>query len=61
MKNQDDQIRENILNEISNSNMSFQRKIKMLKLMDVAYRNTLGVFYLSDKELAENDILNRSM
>jgi hypothetical protein len=61
MKNQNKKIRENILNEISNSKMSFKRKMKMLKLMDVAFRNTLGVFYLSNKELVENDILNRSM
>jgi len=54
-------LKEELLREITDSNMSFQRKVKVLKLMDQAFRNHLGVFFLSDDELEENDMLMRSM
>ena len=61
MKNQDKKIREDILNEIAKSNMTIQRKMRLMELMDSAFRKYLGIIYLSDKELEKNDILNRSM
>ncbi len=61
MKNLNTTIREEILTEITNSNMTIQRKMKLMELMDNAFRKYLGVIYLSDKELEDNDILNRSM
>lgn len=57
----DNKLREDLLNEIINSNMTLQRKMKVLKLLDNAFRKYLGVIYLSDEELEQNDILNRSM
>ena len=61
MKTQNQQIKENLINEITNSKMSFERKIKVLQLLDKAFRKYLGKIYLSDKEIEQNDILNRSM
>jgi len=51
----------NIINEIIDSNMSFNRKMKVLKQLDKVFRNHYGKIYLSNKELDENDILIRSM
>ena len=61
MNNLDKKRRENILNEITNSNMTIQRKMRLMELIDGAFRKYLGVIYLSDKELEQKDILNRSM
>jgi len=61
MTKQDFKIKEELLNEITNSNMTLQRKMKVMELLDAAFRKYLGVIYLSDKELEKNDILNRSM
>ncbi len=61
MKDSNQKIKEDILNEITNSNMTLQRKMKLMKLMDSAFRKYLGIIYLSDEELSENDLLNRSM
>jgi len=54
-------IREDLLHEITNSNMTFERKMKLMRLLDKAFRKYLGVIYLSDAELESNDFLNRSM
>ena len=51
----------NIINQIIDSEMSFNRKAKVLKLLDKAFRKHYGKIYLSDSELNENDILLRSM
>jgi len=51
----------NIINEITDSNMSFNRKMKVLKQLDTAFRKHYGKIYLSDNELNENDMLLRSM
>lgn len=61
MKELDKQLAKKLINEISDSNMTFQRKMKVLKLLDKAFRKHLGLFYLTDKELEEGDILYRSM
>ena len=61
MENVNTQLKDDILHEITHSNMSFERKMKVMKLLDQAFRKYLGVFYLSDQELEDNDILNRSM
>jgi len=61
MTKQDFKIKEELLNEITNSNMTLQRKMKVMELLDAAFRKYLGVIYLSDKEIEQNDILNRSM
>jgi len=47
----------NIINEITDSNMSFNRKMKVLKQLDTAFRKHYGKIYLSDNELDENDML----
>ena len=54
-------IREDLLHEITNSNMTFERKMKLMRLLDKAFRKYLGVIYLTDAELESNDFLNRSM
>ena len=55
------QLKEMLLQEITDSNMTFQKKMRVLKLLDQAFRKHLGVIFLSNKELEENDILQRSM
>ncbi len=54
-------LKEDLINEITDSNMTFERKIKVMKLLDFAFRKYLGVIYLSNQELEDNDLLNRSM
>lgn len=61
MKKLDKELAEKLIIEITESNMTFQKKMTVLKLLDKAFRKHLGVFYLSDKELEDNDILYRSM
>ena len=54
-------IREDLLHDITNSNITFERKMKLMRLLDKTFRKYLGVIYLSDAELESNDFLNRSM
>jgi hypothetical protein len=61
MKEKNKKIREDLLHEITNSNMTFERKMKLMRLLDKAFRKYLGTIYLSDEELERNDFLNRSM
>ncbi len=61
MKKLDKILAEKLISEITDSNMTFQKKMKVLRLLDQAFRKHLGVLYMSDKELEENDILYRSM
>ena len=61
MKELDKELAEKMIFEITNSNMSFQKKMKVLRLLDEAFRKYMGVFYLSDNELEDKDILIRSM
>jgi hypothetical protein len=61
MKEENKKIREDLLHEITNSNMTFERKMKLMRLLDKAFRKYLGTIYLSDEELERNDFLNRSM
>jgi hypothetical protein len=61
MKSENQKIKNTLVKEITNSNMTLKRKMKVLKLLDSAFREYLGVIYLSDKELEQKDILNRSM
>ena len=61
MNKLDKKIREDILIEIYNSNMTLKRKMKIMELMDNTFRKYLGTIYLSDEELQKKDILNRSM
>ena len=57
----DKELANKLITEITDSNMTFQRKMKVLRLLDKAFRKHMGVFYLSDKELEDDDILYRSM
>ena len=61
MKEDNRKIRDDLLDEITNSNMTFERKMKLMRLLDKAFRKYLGIIYLSDEELERNDFLNRSM
>ncbi len=61
MKELDKELAKKLIFEISNSNMKFRRKMKVLKMLDKAFRKYMGIFYLSDKELEEDDIIYRSM
>jgi hypothetical protein len=61
MKIKNQQLKNKLIDEITNSKMTLERKMKVLELLDDAFRKYLGVIYLSDKELEQNDILNRSM
>lgn len=61
MSNSDKQLREELLNEITNSNMTITRKLKVMQLLDKAFRKYLDVMYLSDDEIQRKDILSRSM
>lgn len=59
MKEENLKIRQDLLYEITNSNMTFQRKMKLMRMLDNAVRKYLGVNYLSNEELNTNDFLNR--
>ncbi len=62
MKNSDIKLKEELLNEIVNSNMTLKKKMKVLRILDKAFRRYLGVIYLSDEELDELSLFhNRSM
>jgi hypothetical protein len=61
MKEPIEDLKDKIIGEIELSNMKFKRKMRLLKLLDQAFRKEMGVFYLSDEELESTDILNRSM
>ena len=61
MKELDTDLAKKLIIEITDSNMTFQKKMKVLKLLDKAFRKHMGVFYLSDKELEDKDVLFRSM
>ena len=61
MKNNKQQLKDEFLNEILNSKISFNRKTKILQILDKLFRDKLGIIYLSDKELEDKDIMNRSM
>lgn len=61
MKATNKEIVSNIVNEVTDSNMTLKRKMIVLKLLDEAFRKYYGALYLSDNELSENDILFRSM
>ncbi len=61
MKEVDKELAKELIIEITDSNMTFQRKMRILKLLDRAFRKHLGVFYLSDKELEDKDVIFRSM
>jgi len=61
MKELDTELAKKLIIEITDSNMTFQKKMKVLKLLDEAFRKHMGVFYLSDQELEDKDVLFRSM
>lgn len=61
MENSKQKLARDLVREITNSNMSFHKKLIVLHLLDTAFREHLGAFYLSNKELEEKDILFRSM
>ena len=61
MEQSKEQLRDELLKEITSSKMTFKRKIKVMKLLDKAFRNYLGIICLSDQEIEDMDILNRSM
>lgn len=39
-------MKNTLVKEITNSNMTLKRKMKVLKLLDSAFREYLGVIYL---------------
>ena len=53
MKNSDIKLKEELLKEIVNSNMTLKRKMKVLNILDKAFRKYLGIIYLSDEELED--------
>jgi len=62
MKDSDIKLKEELLNEIVNSNMTLKKKMKVLNILDKAFRKYLGIIYLSDEELDELSLFhNRSM
>jgi len=61
MKNTDEKLAQDLIKEITTSNMSIKRKLVILELLDKAFRKHFGIIYLSNHELEENDILYRSM
>jgi len=62
MKDSDIKLKEELVKEIVNSNMTLKRKMKVLNILDKAFRKYLGIIYLSDKELDELSLFhNRSM
>ena len=61
MKQTNAELRDNLLKEVSDSNISLERKMKILQLIDAAFREYMGAVYLTDEELEQNDILSRSM
>lgn len=61
MKKSDKKLIQDLVNEITISNMNIQKKLVVLKLLDEAFRKYFGTIYLSNIELENNDILIRSM
>lgn len=59
MKNEQS-LRNALLEEIEGSGIKLDSKLRLMELMDKAFREQLGVFFLSDEELEQKDILNRS-
>ena len=55
-----DTLRSELLNEIENSGIRLEKKLRLMELMDKAFRQHLGTFFLSNEELEQRDILNRS-
>ena len=61
MKNTNKKLIQDLVKGITTSNMSIQKKLVMLELLDKAFRKHFGIIYLSNQELEDNDILFRSM
>ncbi len=53
-------LRNALIEEIEGSGIKLDSKLRLMELMDKAFREQLGVFFLSDEELEQKDILNRS-
>lgn len=61
MSTNDSPLKDQILTLVEESRMKLDNKLKLLWLMDKAFRKSMGPVYLGDKELEKNDILGRSM
>ncbi|OUS02577.1 hypothetical protein A9Q86_03490 [Flavobacteriales bacterium 33_180_T64] len=61
MKDTDKKLAQDLVKEITTSNMTIQKKLLVLELLDKAFRKHFGIIYLSNHELEDNDILFRSM
>ena len=61
MDTRDQKLRDEILKVLLNSRMTHKNKMKIMELMDKAFRKYMGIIYLSDEEIESKDILNRSM
>ncbi len=61
MKTPNQLLAEELVKEVTNSNMTIEKKLRILRLLDEAFREHLGIIFLSNAELSENDILFRSM
>lgn len=55
------QLKEQILSLVEESRMKLDNKLKLLWLMDKAFKASIGTFYVTDEELEERNILYRSM
>lgn len=56
-----DPLKDEILDLIENSNMKIGNKLSLMKLLDKAFRQHMGVMFVTDEEIEQNDILSRSM
>ena len=56
MKDSDKKLAQDIVKEITTSNMTIQKKLLVLELLDKAFRKHFGIIYLSNQELVDNDI-----
>lgn len=61
MRNEDSKLKDQILNIVEESRMKLDNKLKLMWLMDKAFRNSLGPIYVTDRELDDRDLLHRSM
>ena len=60
MMKKEQSLRNALIEEIEGSGIKLDSKLRLMELMDKAFREQLGVFFLSDEELEQKDILNRS-
>lgn len=61
MRNEDEKIKAQLLKEIKDLNISVRKKMRLLRLLDWAFRDNSGLTYFSEKELAKREQLYNAL